>query len=128
MFDYVKFASDVHASDTYGNLPYAVHLQDVADRVSDDLKPLAWCHDLIEDHPEVLPDLRRLVPTEFLFQVLLITRRDSESYLEYIRRINNFGNTPARRVKIADIHANLARVPSPSLTKRYQDALHILEM
>lgn len=128
MFDYIKFASTVHAADKYAGQPYTMHLKDVADRVPDTLKPLAWCHDLIEDHPDILPALRREVPTEFLFQVLLITRRDSESYFEYIRRLKDFGNTPARRVKIADLHANLAHVPSPSLTKRYQKALTILEM
>lgn len=128
MFDYIKFATMVHSEDTYSNGPYTNHLQAVADRVTPDLKPLAWCHDVIEDHPDQLSELRRQVSTEFLFQVLLITRRSSETYFEYIQRLVDSGPTPARRVKIADLHANLAAMPKASLAKRYEKALAILEI
>lgn len=127
LFDYIKFATSVHRLDHYKNGPYTDHLAAVAARVDRQLVPLAWCHDIIEDHPDALADLRREVSTEFLFQVLLITRRSSETYFQYIQRLKDFGNTPARRVKIADLHANLAAGPSASLAKRYRKALLILE-
>ena len=127
MFDYVGFASKIHKDDRYGQAPYTVHLSSVANMVGDDLKPLAWCHDLLEDHPECLTELRSHVDTKFLFQVLLITRRQNETYFEYINRIAGYGtHTPAHDVKVADLKFNLSQHPNPSLQKRYERALALL--
>lgn len=52
-----------------------------------------------------------------------ITRRDTETYFDYIERVA--ANPAARRVKICDLQHNLTRGGGPraSLAKRYRRAL-----
>lgn len=55
-----------------------------------------------------------------------ITRRNSETYMEYIDRVS--ANPSAKRVKLCDLNHNLSRGggPKPSLERRYRRALERL--
>lgn len=123
----ISFAKKVHANDKYGSKPYWTHLDDVASKVDSDLNAIAWSHDIIEDHPDQLPQLRHLLSQRDLFQVMILTRRPDETYMEYIRRIKSSKSIIARKIKIADIQSNLDAKPLASLRKRYLTALELLE-
>ena len=68
---------------------------------------------------------------EIVDAVDALTRRDDETYMEFIARLAQ--NKLARRVKILDIQDNmdLSRIPEPSAQdysrlKRYEKALYFL--
>ena len=119
-----------------------LHTQEVVKRVLDShgsptMVEVAWLHDVIED---CCPD--GLTPEEYAGTfavadnireaVLCLTRRDTETYAEYIDRVIA-GPRIARFVKQCDLRANLAkcmREPSErskSLEKRYRKALQLFK-
>lgn len=63
-------------------------------------------HDVVEDTPITLDELReRGYPDDVLAALDCLTRRDDESYEQFIERV--LPNPLARRVKLADIAHNL---------------------
>lgn len=113
--------------------PYIGHIERVAHRMtSDEAKCVAWLHDVMED-TDVLPEaeLRRIFGNEIADGVLSVTRRDNESYEEFVRRagVNRLG----REVKVADLidNSNLSRLDVITLNdvcrqRKYNDALMYL--
>src|SRR5262249_4397457 len=93
----------------------------------------AVLHDVVEDTPTTLDDLRREgFPQAVVEAVDCLTRREDESYDEFIARIKP--NALARRVKIADLEDNmdLSRIPHPTdkdlaRIERYRKALATLK-
>jgi (p)ppGpp synthase/HD superfamily hydrolase len=89
----------------------------------------AVLHDIVEDTPVTLDDLRRQgYPEEVVQAVDCLTRREGETYEEFIARIKP--NALARGVKIADLEDNLAaaRIAHPTekdlaRMERYRRAL-----
>jgi (p)ppGpp synthase/HD superfamily hydrolase len=87
--------------------PYVLHplrmmsrLQSVEERMA------AVLHDVVEDTPHTLDELRALgYPEAVLAAVDCLTRRATESYEEFIARAKV--NPIARRVKLADIEDNM---------------------
>ena len=96
----------------------------------DDTQYLAWMqvallHDILEDTnttPDELPEAAR-------DDVLTLTRKDSETYFEYIDRVKNSGSVHAITVKIADLYDHLEQKDTlkDSLKDRYLKALDQLE-
>lgn len=85
----------------------------------------AWLHDLIEDEGVTVEELQDLgFPTSVVNAVSLLTHKENEPYLDYIRRL--VGNEIARKVKIADIRANIGDHPSTHALEKYKKALPIL--
>jgi len=89
-------------------------------------------HDVVEDTPMTIEILSPHFPCDVVDAIDAISRRDGETYSEYIERVA--ANPIATRVKIADIHDNL--LPSRALPPtrrnteritRYRVALRILE-
>jgi (p)ppGpp synthase/HD superfamily hydrolase len=67
----------------------------------------AVLHDTIEDTHLELEDLEQAsYPAEIIAAVDCLTRREGETYHDYIRRVAT--NEVARRVKVADLQENLA--------------------
>ena len=63
-------------------------------------------HDLVEDTPYTLQDLRdRGYPEAVVEAVDCLTWREGESYGQFLGRVK--GNRVARRVKIADLEDNM---------------------
>ena len=92
---------------------------------------VAILHDFVEDGGQVnaLEYLRDEVKLSghIIEAVDAISRRDGETYFEYIQRVK--ANPLATRVKLADIEDNLTgreNPPKPSLRDRYEKAKRIL--
>lgn len=98
-----------------GGHDYVQHLV----RVSSGMKPkvkktIALLHDVIEDTDTTLDDLMEMgyLP-EVCEGVDIISRREGESYTDYIQRIINSGNVYVMEIKLADLedNMNLDRIP-----------------
>ena len=92
----------------------------------DSIVSVAWLHDVVEDTDVTFADLEEAGFSETIVDaVSILTRRESESYADYIWRVAS--PTPARHawdlallVKWADLSDNRTRLPvKPSLFARY---------
>ena len=68
---------------------------------------VALLHDTVEDTWVTEDLLRKLFDDNIANSVMVLTRRDGESYDDYIERIANSGDTIAIVVKIADLNDNM---------------------
>ena len=126
-------ASEAHRNDTdKAGLPYVLHLATVAEAMDDELSTcVAWLHDLIEDHGDewtVCGLCLSGFPHEVTYAVGLLTHRDGESYMDYVRAIAE--DSIAKKVKIADLRHNTdtSRLggAKPPKYDRYLEALAFL--
>ncbi|HRC62970.1 MAG TPA: HD domain-containing protein, partial [Dehalococcoidia bacterium] len=87
--------------------PYILHPLRVMARVSTPAERLvAVLHDVVEDSPTTLDDLRAAgFPEEVVRAVDFLTRREDETYEAFIERVT--GDPLARRVKLADLEDNM---------------------
>lgn len=87
--------------------PYILHPLRVMLRMkSEEEQIIAVLHDVVEDTPYTLERLRELGYSEEILAALdCLTRREGESYQEFIERISQ--NPIARRVKLADLEDNM---------------------
>ena len=99
--------------DRYG-APYILHPLRVMERVrSETEKTVAVLHDVVEDTPWTLAELRREGFSEEVLAALdAVTKREGEAYEDFVSR--SASNALARRVKLADLEDNmdLRRFPS----------------
>jgi len=99
-----------------GGNAYILHPLAVMMRVkTTEEKIVAVLHDIIEDTPVTLDELRQhLFPEHIILAIDTLTKRKKESYDKYIWRIKN--NPIALVVKLADLEENLdlTRIPSPT--------------
>lgn len=86
--------------------PYILHPIEVMCSVkTTEEKIVAITHDLIEDTDTTLEDLKKLgVPDRLLKSIDSVTRRKSEDYLDFIKRVSK--DKIGIKVKIADIKHN----------------------
>lgn len=93
--------------------PYILHPLRMMLRMDTDWERIvAILHDVVEDTPITLTDLRRAgFPQVVLVAVDCLTKREGESYAQFIQRAK--ANPIARRVKMADLEDNmdLRRLP-----------------
>lgn len=112
--------------------PYIDHLCRVAERMpTSDLRIVAWLHDILEDTYTSPSQIHEAFGAEIGAAVDAITRKPTESYSDYIRRVGE--NPMARAVKIADLidNSNLSRLSSVTLEdvkrqRKYNRALTYL--
>ena len=137
-----EIALRAHAGQTrWDGTPYIVHPAAVAKAVfaksnwqsEDDQRCVnaiaaAWLHDVVEDTPLTIADLRVAgINEDVLTAVDLLTKRDNEEYLTYLLRLKD--NEIALTVKIEDIKNNMSdldRKKKKSMYEKYQLAIHIL--
>lgn len=104
-----EWARQLHKNDKdRGGNPYSDHLAYVATVVRDSAVAhiLAWFHDSIEHgHVTVEELLAAGFPLAIVQRIVLLTRRDTQDYEDYIRGVGADHYT--RRVKMADIEHNL---------------------
>lgn len=97
---------------------YYGHLKRVADSLDGyELKTIAMLHDIVEDTWVTEDLLRKLFTKNICDAVVTLTRKDDESYGEYIGRIISSQDTSAMKVKIADLNDNLDLSRLPSITE-----------
>lgn len=89
-----------------------------------------FLHDVVEDTEYTFDDLLRMGVTKEIVDALrLLTHDESESYLDYVRRIAESGNQIAIAVKLNDLHHNLERgrkIGYQRLVDKHEAALRIL--
>lgn len=87
-------------------LPYVFHPFHLAEQMdSEETTAAALLHDVVEDSPYTLEDLRAYgIPETVLEALVLLTHSPEVPYLDYVRRITE--NTIARAVKLADLRHN----------------------
>ena len=102
--------------------PYILHPLRVMMKLKDnDLRIIAVLHDVIEDCGLTLDDLLSGygVPFELARIVDILSRKDNESYDEYIERISK--NYKALKVKLADLEDNMDLSRIKNLTQKDYD-------
>lgn len=120
-----------------GGAPYVFHPMHLAEQMDTEYEIcVALLHDVVEDSPYTIDDLKTWFPHDVIRAVELLTRKEKQSYGGYISELAD--NMLARKVKIADLKHNLDesrfaldKTFNPkkfaSLRKRYETALKTLE-
>ena len=131
----LKIATAAHRGQKdLGGLDYIMHPLHVADACFiDSEKCIALLHDVLEDTPETAESLRAKGVADWVIDaVLTLTRKEGESYDEYIVRVGK--EKFPRVVKIEDLKHNmdLSRIKNPTQEDYdrvavYRNALEYLE-
>ena len=132
-----EIANGAFAKARYGKYPYIYHLSGVADLAEkyattnrDTYYIVGMLHDLLEIFPDYMSymELIREFGTDIVISLDFLTKRDSESYMEYIDRCSY--DKVAKHVKICDLIFNSQHIMGIkddsrrlSLLKRYTKAL-----
>ncbi len=115
-------------------IPYVFHPFHLAEQMPDEVTTVtALLHDVVEDTPYTLQDLRNMgFPEPVLEAIGLMTHLRGMPYLDYVARLK--GNPIARQVKLADLRHNsdlsrLDTVDEKALarTEKYKEAIALLE-
>jgi (p)ppGpp synthase/HD superfamily hydrolase len=111
----VALADRAHKGQTdKGGAPYIAHPIRVSLRVTGEQEQIAAVlHDVVEDTPVTLDQIRRQFGATIADAVDALTKRRGEDYSDFILRCRK--NPIARRVKIEDLHDNMdtSRLPKP---------------
>ena len=110
--------------------PYYLHPLRVAMRLvhcTPEERHAALLHDVVEDTPLTLDDLRALGYGEEVIELVdILTRRvpAGESHRQYLERIVASGNVKALRVKLADVIDNMSPARSRDLPPEHRGMTH----
>jgi hypothetical protein len=127
----LEIAANLHKDqkDKGGN-PYITHLVRVSKKLlTDTEKAVGLLHDTFEDTAIDRSYLvQQGIPKTVVDSVNVLTRRKSEEYFEYIRRIIESGNAVATKVKLADLEDNSSRPDQISKERlnKYREALRLI--
>ena len=120
----ITLAAEAHAGQTdKAGAPYILHLLRVMQaQNSKEAMMVGVLHDLVEDTGYTLDDLREQgYPSEVIAALRHVTKKDEESYTEFIKRI---GRHPiARQVKVADLKDNMDMTRFESVTAKDTERL-----
>lgn len=113
----IKLAEKAHQGQLdKGGQPYILHARRVMEKCETEAEKItAILHDVMEDTPYTLDDLREEGFSEEILEALLcLTRGEKEAYMVYMERVCK--NPLAVRVKYADLEDNmdLRRIPEPT--------------
>lgn len=131
----IIFATKAHRDQTDKmGTPYIVHVMSVMSDPSlknNDERIVAVLHDVVEDTPRELEDIRQHFRLHIAEAVKAITKHKDESYEEYLERVKQ--NPLALTVKKVDVNENLGKNPfmpddqeRDRLREKYRKALRIL--
>ena len=119
----IAFAAVMHRGQVdKGGEPYILHpLRIMAKMATTEQRIAAVLHDVVEDCDVSLEKIRQMFGPVIAEAVDALTRREGESYMEFIGRA--CGNEIARTVKLADVRDNLdlsrlGRKPTPADKRR----------
>ena len=131
----LKLCFKAHKNQTdKSGMPYVFHPFHLAEQMPDELTTVtALLHDVVEDTPYTLDDLRAMgFPEEVIGALMLLTHDPAIPYLDYVAEIRS--NPIATAVKLADLRHNsdLTRLDNPSdkdlaRVKKYRKAILLLE-
>ena len=130
----MKLCFEAHRDQTdKSGLPYVFHPFHVAEQMTDEKTTIvALLHDVIEDTPYTLRDLREMGFEEDVLAALdLMTHDKNVPYMEYVAKIKE--NPIARTVKLADLRHNsdltrLDKIDEEALKRveKYKKAIRFL--
>lgn len=104
----ISLAAAMHSNQfDFKGEPYIIHCLRVMMEFDDETtRIVAVLHDIVEDTVASEEMLRNFHLSEEIIQaVMTLTRREGESYEDYIERVSN--NSLAAKVKVADLKDNL---------------------
>lgn len=111
-----------------GVTPYIRHVENVVANLAgehDEVLAAAWLHDLLEDCPVGMSALVEIgMPFTVQVAVRCLTRLEEQEYEDFIRQVAC--DPIAKKVKTADLKANLSDSPTASQIRRYTAALEYL--
>ena len=128
----LRLSARIHKEQTdRAGIPYMVHIIQVVSGVTSlEEKIVALLHDSVEDHPSEISirDISSAFGEDIGRSVDCITKRDGESYSDYITRVGS--DKWARNVKISDLihNSDLSRLSNPTQRdidrrRKYIDAI-----
>lgn len=89
----------------HSNIPYIFHPYHLAEQMDDEIScTVALLHDIIEDTPMTLEELKAQFPKEVTDAVALLTHDPDTDYFQYVKALKD--NPTARKVKLADLAHN----------------------
>lgn len=130
----LKMAFKYHKNDLdKAGIPYVYHLYHVASSLQSEYAIcVGLLHDIIEEKHVTLKDLQKEFPFEVTEAIRLLSKDDTLSYPDYIRRIKT--SPVATEVKVADLRHNMDTTRLDNITEedkkrleRYAFSLRILE-
>mgnify|MGYP003417707964 FL=1 len=108
-----------------GVTAYIKHPEKVASILegkSEEVIATAWLHDVLEDTTETAQSLKKQgVSDEVIEAVVCLTKQKDQGYTRYLEIVK--ANHIARRVKIADMLANLSDSPTKKQVQKYAKGL-----
>lgn len=109
-----------------GGHPYIQHLLRVSSNVKGKIaKTVALLHDVIEDTDITKEDLIEMGFLEEVVEAVdILSRKENETYNEFIARIISSNNPVAVSVKIADLEDNMDLSRIPNTTQKDIDRVH----
>jgi len=111
-----------------GVTPYITHPAAVVQKLAqetDEVKSVAWLHDVLEDTQYTADDLRRSgVDEKVVDAVVRLTHIKDQSYWSYLKGVRE--NELSRKVKVADMLHNLSDSPTRNQIKKYARGLLVL--
>ena len=120
----IHIATEAHKNQTDKvGKPYITHVMRVMERCkTDEEKMVAALHDVVEDTPLTIDDLRQEGFSEKILEaVVAITQKEDETKPEYIARVKK--NPLAIRVKLNDLEDNMDIRRLPEITDRDMERL-----
>jgi (p)ppGpp synthase/HD superfamily hydrolase len=120
----IAIAAEAHVDQREkSGVPYILHPIRIMLRMSTEAEMMvAILHDVVEDTPWTLDQLRKEgFPEEVVEAVDCVTRRETESYVEFVERARY--NPVARKVKLADLEDNMDIRRLPDVTEKSLDRL-----
>jgi (p)ppGpp synthase/HD superfamily hydrolase len=124
-----EIATQAHAGQFRrdGVTPYITHPEAVASffKKGSMAWQVAWLHDVLEDTKWTKNDLAKAgISDSVIVSVEWLTHRKEETYAQYIERVARSYNP--KKIKIADIFANLSDSPTDRQKEKYKKALAVL--
>lgn len=121
----IALATRAHQGQTdKAGAPYILHPFRIMQRMdSEEAKMVAVLHDVVEDTPVTLKELRAMNFSETVVTAIdSLTRRAEESYEAFIERVKL--NPLARKVKLADLEDNMDLQRLQHITDRDKQRWH----
>ena len=107
----------------YINHPFRVASQ----QRSDVDREVGWLHDVFEDTEVTEENLRHAGVGELVIaSVKVLTRKEGETYFDYINRVVNSAFGSAVKVKTADLEDNMRDLKEGSMRDKYRFAYRFL--
>lgn len=124
----IEFGKNAHEGQMYGNMPYIVHTQGVAELVAmrgfgEEYIITALLHDVVEDTEYEVHDIRIKFGCNIAEAVDAMTKREGEEYPDYLERVAE--NKIALTVKYYDVFYN-HKIGGRN-SKKYREAISFLK-